>query len=126
MSESHAGAVRGYWQSMNARDWPGLARLLHPDVRYDVPQSREVVRGREAVVRFNAEYPGDWSLEPVRVVADERGAATWIDFRLDGESVPGLTFFTFQNGLIATVTDFWPEPFERPAGREHLSLVEPP
>lgn len=48
-------------------------------------------------------------------------AASWIAFTLDGKTVPGITFFELDDdGLIASITDFWPEPYERPAGREHL------
>jgi hypothetical protein len=31
-----------------------------------------------------------------------------------------MAFFEFAGGLITRVTDFWPEPYEPPAGREHL------
>lgn len=33
----------------------------------------------------------------------------------------GLCFFDFaDDGTIAAITDFWPEPYELPAGRAHL------
>ena len=31
-----------------------------------------------------------------------------------------MVFFEFADGLITRVTDFWPEPYEPPPGREHL------
>jgi hypothetical protein len=31
-----------------------------------------------------------------------------------------MAFFTFEDGFITAVTDFWPEPYEPPPGREHL------
>jgi hypothetical protein len=31
-----------------------------------------------------------------------------------------MAFFEFTDGLITRVTDFWPEPYEPPPGREHL------
>ena len=31
-----------------------------------------------------------------------------------------MAFFEFADGLITRVTDFWPEPYEPPPGREHL------
>lgn len=121
----HRETVDTYWRAIDARDWPTLRGLLAPDVRYEVPQSSELVRGPEAVVRFNAEYPGAWRLSPLRIVADAQGAASWIDFRLDGESMTGLTFFTFDKaGRVATAIDFWPEPYERPADRAHLSELQ--
>jgi len=31
--------------SLEARDWEGWAALLHPGVVYEIPQSRERIRG---------------------------------------------------------------------------------
>jgi hypothetical protein len=84
-------------------------------------QTRERVRGRESYVRFNREFPGDWHLSVERVVASETGAVTWTSFRLGDETMPGIAFLTFDDsGRIATVTDFWPDPYEPPADRAHL------
>lgn len=33
----------------------------------------------------------------------------------------GCVWFSFgDDGVITSVTDFWPEPYEPPTGREHL------
>jgi hypothetical protein len=113
--------IAEYWRAIGARDWPALGAVLADDVVYDVPQSRERVRGRDGVIRFNAEYPGDWTIDPVRVVAADLHGASWIDFRVDDTSQPGLTFFDLDDtGRIAGITDFWPEPYDPPSGREHL------
>ena len=48
--------------SLEARDWAAWAGLLHPAVVYEIPQSRERIRGRDRYLRFNQEYPGDWHL----------------------------------------------------------------
>jgi hypothetical protein len=45
------GLIRAYVERLEARDWTGLAGLLHPDVIYRLPQTREVVRGRDAYLR---------------------------------------------------------------------------
>lgn len=42
------------------------------------------------------------------------------DWRVGDESAQGIVFFEFSDGVITKVTDFWPEPYEPPAGREHL------
>lgn len=114
--------VAAYWKTVSARDWAGFAALLAPDVVYEVPQTRERVRGRDAYVRFNAEYPGDWDLAPLRIVGTGRGAASWIRFAVDGgEDQTGISFFDLDEaGLIARIADFWPAPYEPPPGREHL------
>ncbi len=86
-------------------------------------QTRERVRGREAFLRFFREFPGDWHLTVRRVIADEAGGGVSIlDFTIDGESMTGITFFTFDgDGPIIRLEDVWPEPYERPASRAHLT-----
>ena len=51
---SAAETVTRFWEGVDRRDWDAVGATLAPDVVYEVPQTRERVRGREAVVRFNA------------------------------------------------------------------------
>ncbi len=111
-----------YWTACEARDWAIFGQLLATDVVYDLPQPRQRLHGRETFVRFNAEYPGDWHLTVQRVIGEESRAATWIRVTLDGSELPALTFFDLDtDGLIARITEFWPEPYDPPPGREHLA-----
>ncbi|CAN5699287.1 nuclear transport factor 2 family protein [soil metagenome] len=117
----HAATVRRYWESAEARDWAGFAETLAADVVYECPQTRERVRGREAYVRFNREFPGDWHLVIDEVVADERGAVSHASFAIGGETMTGICFFGFDaEGRVRTVRDYWPESYEAPADRAHL------
>ena len=116
-----AEIVTAYWKACRARDWTAFGELLADDVVYELPQSRERIRGRTTYVRFNAEYPGDWDLEPVRITGDARHAASWIRFTVDGGEQTGIGFFELDDdGRIARIADFWPTPFEPPPGRAHL------
>jgi ketosteroid isomerase-like protein len=112
--------VERFIASLEARDWDTWAGLLHPAVVYEIPQSRERIRGRDRYLQFNQEYPGDWHLRPKVVIADEQHGVVWFEWRLDGRSDDAMAFFEFTGGLITRVTDFWPEPYEPPPGREHL------
>jgi ketosteroid isomerase-like protein len=118
---SPAAVADAFWRALDGRDWAAVGALLADDVVYEVPQTRERVRGREAVVRFNAEYPGDWSLEVTALVADGHRAATTIRFASAGEpDQTGIAFFEVDAGRITRMTDWWPEAYEPPPGREHL------
>jgi hypothetical protein len=112
--------VAAFADRLERRDWTGLAALLAPDVVYELPQTRERIRGRDRYVTFNAEYPGDWHIEPQVVVGDDVHGALLFLWRLDGESSLAIAFFEHDGGLITKVTDFWPEPYEPPPGREHV------
>lgn len=114
--------IAAYWAACNARDWGALGALVADDVVYDLPQSRERIEGRERLVQFDAEYPGEWEFVVERLVADGRHAATWTRAVMDGIEQVGLSFFDLDdNGLIARITEFWPEPYDPPEGREHLT-----
>lgn len=113
--------VAAFIDRLERRDWEGFAELLHPDVVYEMPQSRERIRGRDRYVTFNVEYPGDWHLEPQVILGDERNGSLLFRWVVD-DSEPSLAiaFFEAADGLITKIIDFWPEPFEPLPGRQHL------
>jgi len=114
--------VTAFWEGVDGRDWDAVGATLADDVVYDVPQTRERVRGRAGVVRFNAEYPGDWNLSITTLVAEGDTAATTIRFVSPGlPDATGIAFFRLDDqGRIAHMSDWWPEPYEPPADRAHL------
>ena len=112
--------VAAFAERLEARDWGGLRELLHPDVVYEIPQTRERIRGRDRYVTFNAEYPGAWHITPKVVVGDDRNGALLFRWTSDDEDLLAVAFFEVGGGRITKVTDFWPEPYEPPPGREHL------
>ncbi|NGN67115.1 nuclear transport factor 2 family protein [Streptomyces sp. A7024] len=116
--------IERFWAACDKGEWDVFAGLLAEDVIYRAPKSRERVRGREAVVRFNREFPGDWHLAVEDLVAGEGRAVSRIRFEMVGETGTdtGISFFTFtEDGLISEIEDYWPDPYERPASRAHLS-----
>lgn len=119
-TEQSRAAVQRYFDSLITRDWETFAGLLTDDVRYELPQTRERITGKERYLRFNQEYPGDWELTVTRLVADGATAAATMNFTVGDEQLVGVTFFELDGDRINRVTDFWPEPYEPPAGREHL------
>ena len=111
-----------YWAAAEARDWEAFGALLAGDVIYRNPQAREQVRGRDAYIRFNVEgFTCDWHLTVQRIVGEGDRAANWIEFTGPEGTQPGLCFFDLaDDGKIALITGFWPEPYELPASRAHL------
>jgi ketosteroid isomerase-like protein len=113
--------VNRFIETLEARDWEAWASLLHPAVVYELPQTRERVTGRDRYLQFNQEYPGDWHLHLKISLADSDHGVAWFGWEVNGsEPADGMAFFTFSDGQIISVTDFWPEPYAPPPGREHL------
>ena len=118
---SNVQLVDRFIEALDARDWEAWASLLHSDVVYEIPQSRERIRGRDRYLQFNQEYPGDWRLRLKVSIADARNGVAWFGWEVEGsEPADGIAFFTFSEGLVTSVTDFWPEAYVPPPGREHL------
>jgi predicted ester cyclase len=114
--------VAAYWAAAEARDWNAFGALLADDVIYRGPQTREQVRGRDPYIRFNVEgFTYDWHLTVQRIVGEGQHAASWVEFTGPEGTQPGLCFFDLaDDGRIALITDFWPDPYELPASRVHL------
>ena len=115
--------MAAYWAAAQARDWAAFGALDADDVVYEAPQTRERVRGRAAYIRFNSEgFDRAWDLAVQRIVGSGRSAASWVAFTEPDGSYPGVCFFELDEaGLIASITDFWPEPAQVPASRAHLA-----
>lgn len=56
-ASSNRESVEKYRQSVNARDWAGLAKLLDRDYVWEMPQSGERVRGEQNNREMNHNYP---------------------------------------------------------------------
>jgi hypothetical protein len=96
------GIVVTFIESLEARDWATWAGLLHEQVVYELPQTRERIRGRDRYLRFNQEYPGDWHLHLKVALADESNGVAWFGWELpDAEPADGIAFFAFADGLIS-------------------------
>lgn len=112
MSHATRDLVHQHWQLANARDWAGLARLLHADFVYEAPQSRERIRSAAGYVDFYATWPQPWRVEVLKCIADDASVLTQINFISSAPAMTGLTIFDLRDGLIAKVTDYWPDPYE--------------
>ena len=116
-SGTAAGAealVRRFWDRANARDWASFARLLAPALRYDVPQTREFIDGRDGFVEFFATWPAPWRVEIDRLVATEGEVVLEMRF-LDAQGAQtALGFYRVQEGRVHAIREFWPEPYEPP------------
>ncbi|WP_338896940.1 nuclear transport factor 2 family protein [Streptomyces sp. TG1A-60] len=122
--------VESFWTAAEGRDWAAFAGTLAADVVYELPQTRERIRGRERYVEFNREYPGDWHARIERIVTEPGlpgrprvpgQAVSRVHVTVGLEEMYAISFFTGdEEGRITGITDFWPEPYEPPAGREHL------
>jgi ketosteroid isomerase-like protein len=106
--------IEAFWRTANARDWAAFGRLLHEDIVYEVPQTRERVRGRANYVEFNRTWPGAWTAAVTELFDQGDKGLSVVDFRVDDTAETGISRFEVRDGLIARITDWWPAPYDPP------------
>lgn len=106
--------IEKFWQSVNDRNWDLFLSLVDNEVVYSLPQTREKVKGKLELKEFNENYSGQWTLETIRVVAEENQGSSQILFKDNNEIQTGITFFEIRNGKIFKIEEFWPEPYDPP------------
>ncbi len=130
MATATEESARRFIATLEARDWDAWTSLMTTDVVYDMPQTGERLHGRDAYLEFNRTYPGEWHLDPRRVIADGDHAVVWFAWtagrRRRGRERrrPGLLRLR-RARPDHHVTDFWPEPYDpptRPAGLAFVSM----
>lgn len=116
--------VEEFWRLMGTNDFYSVAAVLTSDFTLDWPQSGERIRGPRNFAAVNSEYPahGPWKFTINSLVAGPDSAVTDVNVTDGNIRARAITFFTMQNGKIARITEFWPDPF--PAAENRKQLVE--
>lgn len=114
LNASPRDIVRLFWAASNARDWPALRALLHDDITYTVPQTRERLVGADAFVRFFEQWPQPWRCEVVQLLADGDEVVSRIDFISPEPPMTGISFFRLRGGRVAQIQEYWPQDYEPP------------
>jgi len=110
---------------MSRNDFDKVGEVLGEGFVCEWPQSNELIRGRAAFSRVNAQYPvsGRWSFEVQLMVAEDPSVVTDTVVRDDAVTARVVSFFTVYDGTIAHVREYWPDEYPAPTARTHL--VEP-
>lgn len=80
------------------------------------------MRGRQAFREFNEKYPGDWTLKLDFAIASDSTAVSKIIFKVNNEDRVGISFFTFREGLVLHIEEYWPDSYEPPV--RHSEFIE--
>ena len=122
MNDTAVKIAQQFWDRMRTNDFESVAAVLAADFVLEWPQSKERIRGAERFVRMNAEYPahGRWQFTINRIVGNEREAVSDVDITDGVQHARAITFFEVADGRVRRITEFWPEPYDAPAGRAHL------
>jgi len=120
--ETAESVVRKFWSLMATNDFHSVTAVLDDGFVMDWPQSNERIRGPANFARMNAEYPtsAPWSFRINRLIAAGTSVVTQVSVSNGIQSAEPISFFTVVNGKIASLTEYWPDPFPAAENRSHL------
>ena len=115
--------VREFWRLMATNDFASAKAVLAEDLVVDWPLSNERIRGPDNFVRVNAEYPahGRWVFDIKRLVAASTEVVTHVAVTDGTQSAQVISFFHVVGGKITRLVEYWPENYDPPANRAHLT-----
>lgn len=114
MSSATRELIQRHWALANARQWDAFAALLHPGLRYEVPQTREYTDSADGYLEMFRTWPGAWQATITNLVCETHEAICVIDFAVGDQRMTGISIFGVADGRIGSVTDYWPDPYEPP------------
>lgn len=123
MSGEAAAVVKKFWELMASNDFRSVGQVLGDDFVLEWPQSNERIRGRDNFAAMNEEYPahGPWRFTINRIVGGGGEAVTDVSVTDGVQEARAISFFTVSGGKVVRVVEFWPDTYEAPHNRKHLT-----
>ncbi len=109
--------VTTLWRLFDERRFEETRPLFTEDFVADWPQTRERILGAENFIQLNRAYPGAWSCHLRDIVGAGERLATEVEITDGATVVHAASFYTFQDGRIASVREFFADPGEPPYDR---------
>lgn len=112
--------VTGFWDAMQTNDFTHAAEWLSKNVTISWPQSGEIIRGRPNFAALNTAYPveGRWRFGIETMIYEGPCAVAIVTVSDDETSARVISLATVTEGLIASLVEWWPDPFPAPDWRE--------
>lgn len=109
--------ISALWAAFDRFDFAAAGPLLHDSFVCDWPQSGERIRGRDNFIALNQNYPGQWRIKIVRLLASGDEVVTECEVSDETVTNRAISFFRLKDGLIIHIREFWPDRMEAKADR---------
>ncbi len=114
-------ALERHWAASAEGDQDAEHEIYHDDAIVEYPQSGERIRGRHNVQALRSQHPAKPSGFVVRRIVG--GGDLWVTedvITSNGRSVNTVSIMEFQESKVVRESQYFAEPFERPAWRARL------
>ncbi|MGI6392283.1 MAG: nuclear transport factor 2 family protein [Candidatus Izemoplasmatales bacterium] len=110
--------VNHFWYLFDRQDWDGLKRLFHPECKIAWPNTSDDFTPEE-YISLNRKYPGSWKIEVEDVIEAKTKAISVVRIKSKDScrSLRGIGFFTFEDGLIYHLLEYFAPDTHKPDWR---------
>ena len=116
-------ALQRHWEASDASDFKAEHEIYRDDAMLCYPQSGERIRGRRNIQESRTVQPNNKRFAVRRMIG---GGDFWVtEFVLSYDGTPSyaVSIMEFREGLVASETQYFADPFDPAPSRAHL--VEP-
>ena len=117
-------ALERHWNASDAKKFDVEHEIYRDDAVLHYPQSGELIRGRQRIKESRFLQPSEKRFTVERILG---AGDLWItEFVLTYDGIPSyaVSIMEFREGLIATETQYFGEPFKPAPSRAHLVEFE--
>lgn len=109
--------VATLWRAFDARDWARALGLLSDDFVAYWPQTRERIRGADAFIAVNANYPGCWRCHLQELIPAGDRATARVLITNGADIVHAVSVYRLHDGQITEAVEVFGDAGEPPYDR---------
>ncbi|PRX16939.1 SnoaL-like protein [Orenia metallireducens] len=118
--------VKKFWNCFDNGNFDETKKYLEANIIVRWPNTREIFRDRDSFVLVNKKYPGRWRIRIEKLISkgDEVVSVVKVESEDRVQSFYATSFFSFEDGLISEITEYWGNNGEPPEWRIKEKLSE--
>jgi len=113
-------ALERHWDASDAGDFEAEHEIYREDAVLDYPQSGERIRGRRNIRESRRLQPNRKRFAVRRIVGSGDLWVSEFVLTYDGAPSHAVSIMEFRDGLVASETQYFADPFEPAPSRAHL------
>lgn len=113
-------ALKRHWDASDAGNFAAEHEIYHDNALLHYPQSGERIRGRLNIQESRSVQPNKKRFSVSRIVGDGELWITEYILTYDGAPSYVVSIMEFRDGLVATETQYFSDPFDPGPSRAHL------
>jgi len=113
-------ALQRHWEASDASDFEAEHEIYREDAVLEYPQSGERIRGRRSIQESRRVQPNTKRFTVRRIVGSGNLWVTEFILSYDGAPSHAVSIMEFRDGLVASETQYFADPFDPAPSRAHL------